>query len=123
MNIVEHIVNGIRIAEWIGDEVIITCVEDSTDLLGNIYYQGYDALILHEQNFSSAFFTRKSGLAGEVLHKFSNYSIRLAIVGDFTRYSSKSLSQFMYESNSGRNILFVPSKDKAISGISGSEAG
>jgi hypothetical protein len=31
----------------------------------------------------------KTGLAGEILQKFSTYNMRLGIVGDFSAYTSK----------------------------------
>lgn len=39
--------------------------------------------------------------------------IQLAIVGDFTKYTSKSLSNFMYESNQQGRVNFVNSIEAA----------
>ena len=55
------------------------------------------------------FFDLKNGIAGEILQKFSNYRVSLIIVGDFSKYASKSLNDFIYESNKGRHINFVAS--------------
>jgi hypothetical protein len=60
------------------------------------------------------FFDIKSGIAGEILQKFSTYRIRLAIVGDFSKYTSKSLNDFIFESNNGRHINFVSTYSEAI---------
>ncbi|KAA6304392.1 hypothetical protein EZS27_043961, partial [termite gut metagenome] len=57
------------------------------DLLGNLYYQGFDKIVVQEKNITPEFFDLKSGMAGEILQKFSTYRVRLAIVGDFTPYS------------------------------------
>jgi len=57
-------------------------------------------------------------LAGEILQKFSNYRVRLAIVGDFSTFTSKSIKDFIYESNKGRHINFVSSLDEAIKVLS-----
>ena len=54
------------------------------------------------------------GIAGEILQKFSNYRVRLAIVGDFTKFTSNSLHEFIYESNKGRFIHFVSAKLEAM---------
>ena len=34
--------------------------------------------------------------------------------GDFTKYTSKPLKDFIYESNKGKDIFFVPTKEEAI---------
>ena len=42
-------------------------------------------MIIHEKNITPEFFDLKNRMAGEILQKFSNYRIRLAIVGDRTQ--------------------------------------
>ena len=44
-------------------------------------YHGASGIIAHEQNFSEAFFDLKTRIAGEMLQKYSNYGMKLAIVG------------------------------------------
>ena len=61
-----------------------------------------------------AFFELKNGMAGEILQKFSNYRVRLAIVGDFSRYTSKSINDFILESNKTGHINFVPTVTEAL---------
>jgi hypothetical protein len=60
------------------------------------------------------FFVLSSGIAGEVVQKFVNYGIRLAIVGDFSGCTSKPLRDFMYESNKGKHLYFVATVDEAL---------
>ena len=45
--------------------------------------------------------------------KCSNFRIRLAIVGDFSEYTSKSLEDFIYESNKGNLVYFTNDLDSA----------
>lgn len=118
MNIVTHHTNKIKIAEIISDEIIINSTQDGLDLLGNLYYQEFDKVIINKSNITPAFFDLKNGIAGEILQKFSNYRFRLAIVGDFSKYKSKSLNDFIFESNKGRQINFVPSQSEAIKVLS-----
>ncbi len=113
-----HNVSDSNIAEVISDEIILATAEEGLDLMGNLYYQGYGKVILHEKNISPAFFDLKTGLAGEVLQKFSTYRIRLAIVGTFSAYPSKSLRDFIYESNQGRQVNFVSTRDAAFEALS-----
>lgn len=56
----------------------------------------------------------KSGFAGEILQKFSNYRMKLAIIGDFSEIKSKSLRDFIRESNNRRTISFVSSIEEAL---------
>lgn len=114
MKIELHELNNTRIAEVISAEVLITDPESGLDLLATLYYQDVDKIILHQKNITPAFFDLKNGIAGEILQKFSNYRVRLAIVGEFSNYKSKSLQDFIFESNKGRQIIFVGSTAEAI---------
>ena len=48
------------------------------------------------------------------MQKFINYQIKFAIYGDFSKYTSKPLKDFIYESNHGKDIFFVENKEQAI---------
>ena len=111
-------INDTGIVEVISDEVIIEAAQDGLDLLGDAYYQGYDKMILNMKNITPSFFDLKNGLAGEVLQKFSNYKVRLVILGDFSKFESKSLNDFIRESNNGKQVNFLTSKDEAINRLS-----
>jgi hypothetical protein len=102
------------IAEVIANHLVINEIEDSVDLIGNLYYQGFDKAIIYEKNISPMFFDLSTKMAGEILQKFSNYRIRLAIVGNFSSYKSKSLADFIFESNKHGQIIFVNSKTEAF---------
>jgi hypothetical protein len=114
MKIETHTLKKSQIVEVLSDGIIIQAASDGLTLLGDLYYQGFYRIILHEKNITPAFFDLKNGLAGELLQKFSNYRVRLAIVGDFTNYTSKSIRDFIYESNRGRQVAFVSSTDEAL---------
>lgn len=114
MKVETHNIDNIKIAEVISAENNINNTSDGLDLLGNLYYQDFDKIIIHEQNITPDFFDLKNGMAGEILQKFSNYRVRLAIVGDFSKYTSKSINDFIYESNKARQINFVASQSEAI---------
>jgi hypothetical protein len=109
MTIQTHEINSQRFGEIISDEMVVKDARSALDLMGTLYYDGYDGIILHEKNMSPEFFDLSSGLAGEVLQKFSNYKMRLAIIGQFEKFTSKSLQDFIRESNAGGNTVFVPS--------------
>jgi hypothetical protein len=114
MTITSHTLNAIQIAEVTSDKLIIETAEDGLDLLGNLYYQGFDSIIIHEENLTPSFFDLKTGIAGEILQKFSNYRMRLAIVGDFQKYPGKSIRDFIFESNRSGRINFLGSVGEAL---------
>jgi hypothetical protein len=106
-------INDTPIAEIISNSVIISTTQDAVDLMMNCAYQGANSLVIHEYNLDPGFFDLKTKLAGDILQKFSTYQLRLAIVGDFEKYNSKSLRDFIYESNKAGRILFVKNIEEA----------
>ncbi|MCA0366291.1 MAG: DUF4180 domain-containing protein [Bacteroidetes bacterium] len=110
MEIIEQIEDGIRVAKIKSEAILIHNLDDATQLLGDIYYQGFDKIILDEQHICPDFFDLKTKLAGEILQKFSNFKMKLEIVGNWGKYESKSLQDFIFESNKGTLINFVEKK-------------
>ncbi|MBX0334722.1 DUF4180 domain-containing protein [Pontibacter sp. HSC-14F20] len=118
MKIETHSLNDIKIAEVISEDRIINSSEDGVDLLGSIYYQNFDRILIYEKNITPDFFELKNGMAGEILQKFSNYRVRLAIVGDFSKYTRQSVQDFIYESNKGKQVNFVSSLKEGLAKLS-----
>ncbi len=117
MKIKTHEVNNIKIAEISSKQIILNDAQDGLDLLGNIYYQGFDKIIIHQKNITPDFFELKNQMAGDILQKFSTYRVQFVIVGDFSPYDSKSLNDFIFESNKGNQINFVSSTTEALKKI------
>ena len=114
MQIATHHINGAKIAEVLSADTLIKTLEDGLDLLGNLYYQDFDKIVMQEHHITPEFFDLKNGLAGEILQKFSNFRVQLAVVGDFTSYPGKSIRDFIYESNKKGQINFVSSTAEAL---------
>lgn len=88
--------------------VIIRSSQDMLDLMASARYEcGCDTILLKKENLDEDFFNLKTGLAGEILQKISNYGFKLAVIGDFSQYESKSLRDFIYESNKAGRVMFV----------------
>jgi hypothetical protein len=85
------------------------------DSMAEARFNGSDRMIIHEKSLHPDFFVLQTKVAGEILQKFSNYRMRLAIIGDFTKFKSKSLKDFIRESNRTGIINFVDSLDSALS--------
>ena len=80
-------------------------------------------MILKKELLADAFFDLSSRIAGEILQKVSNYGMKLAIVGDFTKYASKSLRDFIYESNNTGQVVFVATVEQALDRLSTNRPG
>lgn len=96
-------------------EIVISDVQSALDLIATVQYEtGCNRIILDKSLITESFFDLKTRLAGEILQKFINYHVKIAIIGDFSVYTSKSLKDFIYESNNGKDIFFLPTKEQAI---------
>ncbi len=114
MQIKEHTISGLRIAEVVSDEIVIRSIDDGVQLMADLYYQGFDKIVLYQRNMVSDFFDLKTGMAGEILQKFSTYKMKVAFVGDFSKVSSKSLQDFIFESNKGGQVNFAESLEAGL---------
>lgn len=119
MKIETHTTGTGSITEVVSPDILITDAQTALDLLMDLAYHHSSSIIFYERNFTPSFFDLRSGLAGEVLQKCSNYQLRLAIVGEFEKYTSKSLADFIFESNKHRQVNFVGSVEDAVRRLSG----
>lgn len=111
MKTVIHERNGVRVAEILAEGIIINEAGDFLDLVAN---SGARHLVMKRENICPEFFDLKSGVAGEILQKASTYRVAFGIIGDFSNVQSKSLRDFIYESNRTGIHVFVPSLDEAL---------
>ncbi|MCQ1531336.1 DUF4180 domain-containing protein [Lutispora saccharofermentans] len=111
--------NNTEIAVISSSEILITDVQSALDLIATVNYEtGCDRMILNKAALCEDFFQLRTKLAGEILQKFINYHMKIAIVGDFSGYTSKSLKDFIYESNKGNDIFFLPGEKEAVEKLS-----
>lgn len=115
MNI-EHLKdNGTDFAVISSDEKLIVDAQSALDLAMTVRYEtGSTDIVISKSAVCDEFFILSSGMAGEILQKFINYHVRIAIYGDYTQYTSKPLKDFIYESNNGNDFFFVSTKEAAI---------
>jgi len=99
---------------------LITDVQSALDLMATVWYEtGCERMAIHKSAVSDAFFILSSGVAGEILQKFVNYHMKLAIIGDYSVYTSQPFRDFMYESNKGNHVFFVETENEAILKLTG----
>ena len=107
--------NNIEVAVIRCDELVITDVPSALDFVMTVKYEtGCNNIAINKEAIIDDFFVLRTCLAGEILQKFINYGVRFAIYGDFTRYTSKPLKDFIYESNRGNDIFFQPTASLAV---------
>ncbi|MGN0179109.1 MAG: DUF4180 domain-containing protein [Monoglobaceae bacterium] len=111
--------NNTEVAVVSSDELLITDVQSALELIMTIKYEtGCTNIALNKEAIVDDFFILSTCLAGEILQKFINYGVRFAIYGDFSKYTSKPLKDFIYESNKGKDIFFQPTPSLAIDKLS-----
>ena len=122
MNI-EHLKdNGIDIAVVSGDEVVIVDMQSALDLAMTVKYEtGAERIVIDKSVICGDFFILSTGMAGEILQKFMNYHVKVAVYGDYSHYTSKPLKDFIYESNHGKNFFFVSTKEEAVQRLIGTQ--
>lgn len=94
---------------------LITDAQSALDLMMKVKYEaGCTRFAVNKEAMAEDFFILSTGLAGEILQKFINYGVKFAVYGDFSGYTSKPLRDFLYESNQGRDIFFLPDAEQAV---------
>ena len=107
--------NGVTIAVVSGEEKVVTDAASALELAMSAKYEtSADRLAIDKRVIAEDFFILSTGMAGEILQKFINYHVKAAIWGDYARYTSKPLKDFIYESNKGRDFFFVETKEEAL---------
>ena len=101
---------GVGVLVCSPDGPAVASTQDALDLIGATYGQQADVVAIPAARLDESFFRLRSGLAGEIMQKFVNYRIRLAVVGDISAQvaASSALRDLVFESNRGSQIWFVP---------------
>ena len=111
--------NGVICAVVDDNELVITDAQSALDVLMSAKYDiGTKNIVIDKKLIIEDFFILSRGLAGEILQKYVNYGGRIAIYGDYSHYTSKPLKDFIYESNKGKDVFFVATKDESIEYLS-----
>ena len=106
-------INDIAIVN--SDEMIIKDTQTAIDFIMSVKYEtNCSKIAINKEAIIEDFFILSKGIAGEILQKFINYKIKFAIIGDYSKYTSKQLKDIIYESNKGKDIFFVATEDEAV---------
>ncbi|WP_175408811.1 DUF4180 domain-containing protein [Streptomyces sp. TRM64462] len=82
---------------------------DALDLIGDAGYQGAQWVVIPAERLDESFFHLHTRVAGDIIQKFANYRLGVAITGDISRHteSSPALRDFVRECNRGRQTWFL----------------
>ncbi|WP_090980351.1 DUF4180 domain-containing protein [Paenibacillus sp. CF384] len=118
MNITVNQQGSSKVAIIESPDILIEDVQSALDLMATVRYnEDCDKILLNKSNVTEHFFDLKTRIAGDILQKFTNYQLKLAIVGDYDGYDSKSLKDFIYESNHGKQVFFLNDQQAALDAL------
>ena len=107
--------DGTRIAVISGGAAQIRDASSALDLAMSIRYEtGISRLAIAKEALCGDFFILSTGVAGEILQKYINYGGRIAIYGNDLHSASEPLKDFIYESNKGKSVFFVSTREEAV---------
>jgi hypothetical protein len=83
--------------------------QDAVDLVGATF-GGAEVVVVPTERLDEQFFSLSTRVAGEIMQKFVNYRLRLAIVGDISRHlaDSSAMRALVHESNNAQQVWFLP---------------
>ena len=90
----------------------VATTQDALDLIGAALLSA-EVVAVPASRLDEDFFSLGTRFAGEVMQKFVNYRLRLAVVGDISRHlaASAALRALVQESNRADHVWFVPDLD------------
>ncbi|TGK42710.1 DUF4180 domain-containing protein [Leptospira andrefontaineae] len=89
-------------------------IQDRDSFFDLIYSAASDTVAVHSSHFPELFFDLKTGFAGEIFQKITNYQKRFIIIGDYSNIASKSFKDLIYESNKNGKVIFVGTLAEAV---------
>ena len=78
--------HGERIAECAPDGPKLSTDRDAAALIGDALGRRASTVVLPVTRLDNAFFQLRTRIAGQIVQKFANYRLRLAIVGDIAKH-------------------------------------
>lgn len=88
---------------------VLADADAAVDVIGEAWSHDAELVVLPVERLPPEFFRLATGLAGDILQKFVNYGVRVAVVGDIDDHlsGSSALRDFVRESNAGPHVWFV----------------
>ena len=108
--------SGLALLEVDAEGPMLATEQDALDLIGETYGTEADIIVVPVSRLDPQFFELRSGMAGAFFQKLQNYQKRLVVLGDIATEvaASKSLHDFVFETNRVGNHLFVPDREAML---------
>ncbi|MBB6099693.1 hypothetical protein HNR42_003151 [Deinobacterium chartae] len=87
--------------------------QDALDLIALSWEKGIPLLLLHRDVFTDAFFQLRSGVAGAVLQKFSNYNLKVAAIIPDRSSQHARFQELVGETSRGRTFAVFDARAAA----------
>lgn len=110
MRITEH--GTLTVAACDPHGPVLDTIDDVTAVIGEAFGARADWVAVPVDRLPPRFFALRTRWAGEVLQKFVNYRLKVAVVGDIgpALAASAALRDFVREANAGRQVWFLDSE-------------
>lgn len=114
MNVTKH--KGLVICELPPEGGLLGADLTAPDVIGEAYDADPDIIAVPVSRLAPGFLDLSTRIAGEVFQKMEQYGRRLVILGDIADKvaASKSLHDFVYETNRRGHHLFMPDHESLI---------
>jgi hypothetical protein len=108
--------NGVAMLELEATGPLLATEQDALDLIGETYGTDADTIVVPLARLDPQFFELRNGMAGAFIQKLQNYQKRLVVLGDIAAQTaaSKSLHDFVYETNRVGHHLFAPDRETML---------
>ncbi|WP_431975793.1 DUF4180 domain-containing protein [Micromonospora haikouensis] len=103
---------GVPVLVCDADGPVVATEQDALDLIGAAFL-GAQVVAVPVDRLAEGFFSLGTRFAGDVMQKFVNYRLRLAVVGDISERlaASPALRALVHESNRADHVWFLPDLD------------
>ncbi len=112
-------INGVKIVECLPDGGVIASENDALDVVAACGEHETDRVLLNASNLAVDFLHLRTGLAGAVLLKFSNYRIRAAAVLTPKLVNQGHFRDFVLETNRGNAFHVFYDRELALKWLAG----
>lgn len=107
---------SVRVLSLDAEGPLVSTAEHAIDIIGSTWGLNVTMVAVPASRLDPRFFDLSSLIAGEIIQKFVNYRLQLAILGDISSHvvSSDALHDFVWESNRGEHVWFLANETALV---------
>jgi Domain of unknown function (DUF4180) len=106
--------HGVRVFACAVEGVELRNDRDAIELISEAWKHRASFLVIPTARLGDDFFRLRTRIAGEIIQKFAQYRLRVAILGDIAPHVNESptFRDFVYEANRGDQVWFVANPEE-----------